>query len=229
LDSIEQRLKGAANEKESQFEELRARVPLKYREADVSFVPLLVCLDKRSTTDELLSILDILYDAGCLNICLAVRNQGRLRALSLCSWAVVAGVGGGSFGFWKETSVDLGTEFTTVIAHIDEEGSCFAGDRRSSPEYSHKVTIVHNLIPEPMDVPRGTSYEGLTKGGGPVYYRPRKSIPLFDALETLRAHEVTVDLQIGATAKNLTVQKFCATLARLEKTGIKGYAFAAPD
>ena len=53
--------------------------------------------------------------------------------------------------------------------------------------------------------------------------------PMFEMIEKYKGNNVIVNLDLNRYSKNLTWGWLVKLLARLEKTDIKGYAFATPD
>lgn len=224
-----------------QFNELSEKVRQKLPLPKLSAVPVLLCIDRMAKTDVFFEAIKALYRAGCANIYVAGKGKQTVTALSLCS--PCGSIDAGWQCFWHEELSQPIRKIQEVRARAEEEGKF----RITSQFYSwwtweKPIVILKEEIEITKEIPRGTSFDQLAwRNPSTVPATDRKGVkvsptrryhdsiePLFEMIEEHKDKNVTVLLDLLEYSNNLTWEWLVKLLVRLEKTNIKGYAFAGP-
>ena len=216
----EEELKNKLRYLEKNYKYLRKRMPDSDKSSNISFVPVLICLDKNDSFEKLQKILDITCKTGNANLHLAVKSKDGFRALSLCM-----PLSNKSICFWKNSIIRLRLTSKT------KEVRAKINNGMKWRIYSRFLPIINGHIIIEMDeeiiIKKGKDINGNELPvAEPTLYDTID--PFFDLI-TKASSDVVAFIDITASADKIKYDWFVELLVRLEKSGIKAYSLSAPE
>jgi hypothetical protein len=220
-ESAAKALEKALRARENEFMPLTKSVKLQVPFRKLTMVPVLVCIDKRSPVRALYDVLDVIYPAGCANVYIACSTGGGNTAVSL-----PAPYGGfrsiDDRCVWHGQVCRVGRNMQEIKGRVRKDGRW----RISSGVREKWLAEKPFIIFEERALDPKTGKWRLVGNPRPTY---ETLDSLFDLIEEHRDKDVVIMLDLNERADHLTWDWLVKLLARLERTGIKGYCFAAPE